>query len=365
MNALAAGFGLSDLKRQNSNIQKQSINHFTKTGKKRTFTELAMENDYPTKAKHAMKDLKAPKVKSKNRCIMRLKELEKNRTLNVNTGMHPALKEAKDEIVKLRLNLRKVEEQSTFWRRKTMNLRKELLLRKKNVTDLVEQVKKLEDERALLQKKVKAAEKQSSEIVNALTGVIAENNELKETMRHMDAELVELMKTDVHDDKEAKQPENTNACIELEKALEDTMADLSDRLIEIEDLKTLLAKVTIEKNLLEKAVSKNQIIAEIVDRNNSERDDSGVSSKIAKLEEALEKCMFRIALLTQKNEELKQMNLDTSFISDRDARLMDVLEDDDKLAILESVCMRRYRTILKEAVEELVSAETTNGSRRN
>merc|ERR1719268_787975 len=173
------------------------------------------------------------------------------------------------------------------------------------------------------------------------------------------------MKLDFDEAKEAKQPENTNACLELEKALEDTMADLSDRLAEIEDLKKLLAKVTIEKNLLEKTVSKNQIIAEIVDVNNSKREDSGVSGKIATLEEALEKCMFRIALLTQKNEELKQMNLDTSFISDRDARLMDVLEDDDKLAILESVCMQRYRTILKEAVEELVSAETTNESRCN
>jgi len=326
---------------------------------------LARENHYPSKARHALKDGDAVKVKLTNPSIIRLKEMDRHRTLGIRTGMHPALKEAKDEILKLRLNLRKVEEQSTFWRRKTLNLQKELLSRKNNVTDLVEEVKNLEEERAVLQNKVAAAEKKSSAIVDALTGVLAENNELKETMSHMDAELNALMKSDVDDTKEAQPPEGINACIELERALEDTMADLSDRLAEIEDLKKLLAKVTIEKNLLEKAVGKKQIIAEIVDINRSELEDSTVSCKIAKLEEALEKCMFRIAVLTQKNEELKKMTGDISFSSDRDARLMDVFEDDEKLSILESVCMQRYRNILKDAVEELVSAEAKNESRCN
>jgi len=365
MNVLAAGFGLSELKTQNSIFQKQSINNLSNRGKKRSFTELATGKDFPTKAMQTIKDGKAMKVKLTNPRIIRLKEMEKNRTLAIKTGMHPILKEAKDEIMELRLNLRKVEEQSTFWRRKTMNLQKELLSRENNVTDLLEQVKKLEEERAMLQKKVVAAEKKSSAIVDALTGVIAENNELKETISHLDSELNALMKSDVDDTKEEKLSEDTSACIELEKALEDAMADLSDRLTEIEDLKKLLAKVTIEKNLLEKAVSKKQIIAEIFDVNRSEGEEGTVSSKIAKLEEALEKCMFRIAVLTQKNEELKKMNGNTSFTSDRDARLMDVLEDDEKLAILESVCMQRYRSILKEAVEELASVEKTNESRCN
>jgi len=365
MNALAAGFGLSELKTQNSVFQKQPINNLFNRGKKRSFTELAKGKEFPTKAMHTVKDGKAVKVKLMNPRIIRLKQMEKNLTLEIKTGMHPVLKEAKDEIMELRLNLRKVEEQSTFWRRKTMNLQKELRSRQNNTTDVLERVKKLEEERAMLQKKVIAAEKKTSAIVDALTGVIAENNELKETIGHLDAELNALMKSDVDDTKEEKLSEDTNACIELEKALQDAMADLSDRLAEIEDLKKLLAKVTIEKNLLERAVSKKQIIAEIFDVNRSEQGNGTLSSKIAKLEEALEKCMFRIAVLTQKNEELKKMNGDVSFISDRDARLMDVLEDDEKVAILESVCMQRYRTILKEAVEELASVEKTNKSRCN
>jgi len=61
-----------------------------------------------------------------------------------------------------------------------------------------------------------------------------------------------------------KVPEDAKVYETMENALEDTMADLSDRLAEIEDLKKVLAKVTIEKNLLEKEVSKKQIIAEFV-----------------------------------------------------------------------------------------------------
>jgi len=355
--------GLSELKKSNHVFHKNQT-RLPKSGKKRSFQELDRGNDHPSKAIHALKDGNGVKVKLTNPNINRLKQMEKNRKLAITTGMHPALKEAKNEIMKLRLNLRKVEEQSIFWRRKTLNLQKELLSSKSNITDLIEQVKNLEKERAVLQDEFNAAEQQSAAISDAMKNLIAENNELKETMGHMDGELNALMKSDA-DDTEPQVPENANVCIELEKALEDTMADLSDRLAEIEDLKKLLAKVTIEKNLLEKAVSKKQIIAEIVDINLSELEDSTESNKIAKLQEALEKCMFRIAVLTQKNEELTKLNGDVSFSSDHDARLMDVLEDGEKLSVLESVCMQRYRNILKEAVEELVSAETTDNPRSN
>lgn len=363
MNALA-GFGLSESRKQNQVFQKKNTMRIPKTGKKRNFKELDTENDYPPISMHSLKEVGTAKVKLTNPSILTLKQMEKNQTMAITTGMHPALKAAKDEITKLRINLKKVEEQSTFWRRKTLNLQKELFSSKKNVTHLIEQVKSLEEERTVLQNKVDAAEKQLSSISNAMGKLIAENNELKETMSLMDKELNALVKSDVNDVK-VQEPEDVNVCTELEKALGDTMADLSDRLDEIEELKKLLAKVTIEKNLLEKVVTKKQIIAEIVDVNNSEHKDSTRSSKIVKLEEAVEKCMFRIAVLTQKNEELKKLNGNISFSSDHDARLMDVLEDDEKLSILESVCMQRYRNVLKEAVEELVSPETTSSSRCN
>jgi len=114
----------------------------------------------------------------KNPTIDKPKLVERNRTPAIITVMHPVLKEAKNEIVKLAINLRKVLEQSTFWRRKTFGLQKELHSSKSNVSHLSEQVVKLELERVMLQKKVTAAEKISSTISNAMKSLIAENKEL-------------------------------------------------------------------------------------------------------------------------------------------------------------------------------------------
>jgi len=148
----------------------------------------------------------------------------------------------------------------------------------------------------------------------------------------------------------------------LKKALEDTLSDLSDRLEEIEELKKLLAKVTVEKNLLEKQVARKQIIAEIVDLNQGAVGDTTSTRKISKLQDAVEKCMFRISVLTQKNDELKKNSVNMSFSSDQDTRLMDLLEDDEKLHILESVCMKRFRKLLTEAAKKIVIQETVDES---
>jgi len=51
-----------------------------------------------------------------------------------------------------------------------------------------------------------------------------------------------------------------------------------------------------------------------------------------------------------------------SFSSDQDTRLMDLLEDDEKLHILESVCMKRFRKLLTEAAEKIVVQETLDES---
>merc|ERR1719427_1273663 len=135
------------------------------------------------------------------------------------------------------------------------------------------------------------------------------------------------------------------------------MADLSDRLEEIQELKKLLAKTTIEKNLIEKEVRKKQIIAKIVNINQDEVEGENVT-KIERLQEALEKFMFRIAVMTQKNAELRKLKGDVSFTSDQDA--MDVLEENEKLPILESLCMQRYRKILKEAAEKMIAQEVND-----
>jgi len=215
-------------------------------------------------------------------------------------------------------------------------------------------------ERVLLQKKVTAAEENSNAILDTMRNLMVENKELKATINHMDEELKMLTEDDAKSEKLVVDDPEQNAM--LEKALEDTLSDLSDQLEEIEELKKLLAKVTIEKNLLEKQVAKKQIIAEIVDLNEGVAEDTNSTSKISKLQDAVEKCMFRISVLTQRNEELKKNSVNMSFSSDQDTRLMDLLEDDEKLHILESVCMKRFRKLLTEAAEKIVINETVDDS---
>jgi len=205
------------------------------------------------------------------------------------------------------MRLKKVGEQSTFCREKTLKLRKQLESSKNSVAQLSEKVIKLEVERVLLQNKVTAAEENSNAILDTMRNLMAENKALKAIINHMDEELKTLMEDDAKSEKQVVDGPELN--IMLGNALEVTLSDLSDRLEEIEELKKLLAKVTIEKNLLEKQVVKKRIIAEVVDLNEDVAEDTNSTRKISKLQGIVEKCMFRISVLTQKNEELKKSSL--------------------------------------------------------
>jgi len=72
--------------------------------------------------------------------------------------------------------------------------------------------------------------------------------------------------------------------------------------------------------------------------------------------------MFRIALLSQKNEELLKRSQNATFSSKNNERMMNILEDSDSLSILESRCMKRYRKLLKESAGELITQGTLNDS---
>jgi len=330
------------------------------TAKKRSFNEIGTNHDYPSKAKRTLRDRESTMVKvMKNPTIYKLKHMEKNRVLEITTGMHPALKKANEEISKLSIKLKKVEQQSIFWRHKALHLQKQLRSSKDSATHLSEKVVKLEAERVLLLKKVNIVEEESNKLSDEMKNLISENKELKETIHHMDEELNALMDDDTK--LEVQIADSSTESVMLEKALEDNLADLSDRLVEIENLKKLLAKVTIEKNLVEEQLAKSHIIAEFVDLNEDQAEDKNYS-KIRKLESAVEKCMFRIAVLTQKNEELRKANSNVSFSSDHDARMLDILDDEEKLCLLESVCMKQYRKLLKRASGKLVTQENVNKS---
>jgi len=364
MNSLERFTLLKSNKQPNTVFNKKDTSHSEnskQTAKKRSFNEIGTNHDYPSKAKRTLRDRESTMVKvMKNPTIYKLKHMEKNRLLEITTGMHPALKKANEEISKLSIKLKKVEQQSTFWRQKALHLQKQLRSSKNSITHLSEKVIKLEAERVLLLKKVNVAEEESNKLSDEMKILISENKELEETINHMDEELKALMDDDAKLDVQIADSSTESAM--LEKALEDSLADLSDRLVEIEDLKKLLTKVTIEKNLVEEQMAKNHIIAEFVDLNEDEGEDTKKNKKIRKLESAVEKCMFRIAVLTQKNVELRKANSNVSFSSDHDARMMDILEDEEKLSLLESVCMKQYRKLLNEAAGKLVTQEIVDES---
>jgi len=358
MNALG-GYSLTKSDTKTNNIfNEKHINLLRNTKhttrKKRNFSEVGQENDSPTKAKRAVRDRDTLKIRKLwNPTIIKLKQKEKDTLEAITTGLHPDLTTARDGISKLGFKLRKVEEQGTFWKHKTMKVQEQLRRSKNNAADLNEKVVKLEIVRVLLQNKVTAAEEESTALSDAMKSLISENNELNDTISNMDKELSSLMEDEAKFD--VRVTDNSNSVM-LVKALEDTMANLSDRITEIEDLKNLLASVTVEKDLLAKQVVTKQMIPEIVD------EDEDENEKVIKLQNAVEKCMFRIAVLTQKNEELERLNGEAVVSSDEDTRLANLLGKEEELSSLESVCMKRYRRILKQAAEKLIAQESMNES---
>merc|ERR1719510_125846 len=101
-----------------------------------------------------------------------------------------------------------------------------------------------------------------------MKNLVAENNEMKKTIAQMDTTLNTMMSYDSDATKlDTMMPVVTRGCVELEKALEDTLADLSDRHNEIEDIKKLLSQVAVERNGLEREVAKENILGQIININ--------------------------------------------------------------------------------------------------
>merc|ERR1719350_1903585 len=153
-----------------------------------------------------------------------------------------------------------------------------------------------------------------------------------------------------------------------EQALADTLNDLTEKLEEIETLKSALATMSRKKTELEEAVTRHTLLAEMISMrdNHDKKDAEGDEKKqrIATLQRAVEKCMFRIALLTEKNEQYK-----TAIRGARDRTglgrdpenepgLLNTLQDGQKVQVLESLCMQRYRKLLRETAETLIGQNT-------
>jgi len=320
-------------------------------GKKRSLSE-ALDSkcrlEPPTKKAHIRLPLS----------VIELRASHKAQVCAFKDGKHPALLQADIQNTKLTTKIRRMEEMAQFWKRKSLSLAEDLDRSRTEISMLRNKLENVESERLELQSKLMSAQQDSSQCMKAIQELMAENDNLKFVVKNVNKELKcmqdfeaeEAEKCDVSmAETYSDDPVDMETCKELEEALEDTLADLTDRIEEIEQLKSALARTTVERDELQRVVSREVLQTAIasLDRNTQK---NPTVRRIETLQAQVEKCMFRIAVLTQKNEELKKVAIDGSEETD----LLRTLEDSQKLEVLESLCQQRYRKLLRKTAARLV-----------
>jgi len=262
------------------------------------------------------------------------------------TGVHPTVAKANHTNKLLTKKLRRVEEMSQFWKGKSLNLAEDLNKSRTQLSMLQDKLQLVESERLDLANKLKKAKLDNASFMEAIKSLMSENNTLKFVSRSIEQEQeLESEMKDGHVPTACKE-----TCEELEEALQDTLADLTERIDEIDQLKAALAKTTVERDELLKVVSRDAIKSVIANMNGQVVSSNAPDKRIARLQAQVEKCMFRIALLTQKNEQLREVSRGES----TEFELLKTLEDSQKLEVLESLCMQRYRELLRNVACTLV-----------
>jgi len=246
-----------------------------------------------------------------------------------------------------------------FWKRKSLTLAEDLDRSRTEISMLRNKLENVESERLQLHSKLLSAKQDSTQCMKAIASLMSENENLKFIVKNVNQELrlteearAEVKECDVSMIEMDNEVVDMETCKELEEALEDTLADLTERIAEIEELKAALAKTTVERDELQRVVSREVIESAIANLDNRELETNPTKRRIQKLQEMVEKCMFRIAVLTQKNEELKKITIDGS----EETHLLETLEDSQKLEVLESLCMQRYRKVLRNTAANLVES---------
>lgn len=292
--------------------------------------------------------------------VIELRSQHKNVLSHMRSGMHPALAKADQQNRQLSKKIKRIEEMAQFWKRKSLTLAEDLDRSRTEISMLRNKLENVESERLQLHSKLLSAKQDSSQCMKAIESLMSENENLKFIVENVNQELqlTQDAKAEVDEKCDVSMIDiddevvDMETCKELEEALEDTLADLTERIEEIEELKVALAKTTVERDALQRVVSREVIESAIANLDNRELETNPTKLRIQKLQEMVEKCMFRIAVLTQKNEELKKITIDGS----EDTNLLETLEDSQKLEVLESLCMQRYRKLLRNTAANLVES---------
>lgn len=294
------------------------------------------------------------------RAVLELRQEEKNRGVEFLSGRHPALQSAERKNQQLTKKIGRIGEMAEFWKRKSLSLADDLNRSRTEISLLRNKLEIVEAERLELQSKLLAAQHDNSQCMKAIESLMSDNENLKFVVKNVNQELKSMQdlgaeeKCDVTmEEVEASGSVGMETCKELEEALEDTLADLTDRIDEIEELKAALARTTVERDELQKVVSKEVIQSAIanLEQNDATVETDPTKKRIITLQGQVEKCMFRIAILTQKNAELQKAAMGGSKAR---SELLGTLEDSQKLEVLESLCMQRYRTLLRKTAARLV-----------
>lgn len=340
------------LKPQNVLMRHKLTN--TKTSGKRSLTEAYEKSTAPPAKKAHVNPLP--------RAVLELRNEFKNRELEFVCGKHPALQSAERKNQQLTKKIGRIGEMAEFWKRKSMSLADDLNRSRTEISLLRNKLENVEAERLELQSKLLAAQHDNSECMKAIESLMSDNEHLKFVAKNVNEELKSLQDCGPEEKCDVSMAEadvagavDMEPCKELEEALEDTLADLTERIEEIEELKAALARTTVERDELQKVVSKEVIQSAIanLEQNAATTETDPTKQRIIVLQGQVEKCMFRIAVLTQKNAELKKVAMGGS---EARSKLLSTLEDSQKLEVLESLCMQRYRKLLRKTAARLVES---------
>lgn len=323
---------------------KSTSHSFTKA-RKRSLSE-ALQNKCRVEPPRKKSNLNSNGIPKLPLAVVELRAQHLSEAKALGTGMHPTLAKADRTNKMLTKKIRRVEEMAQFWKSKSLSLAEDLNTSRTHISMLKDKLQVVESERLDLAKKLKTAHLDNSNCMKAIKSLMSENNTLKFVSRSVERE--QELECEIRDGNETVSCKET--CQELEEALEDTLADLSERIDEIEQLKAALAKTTVERDELQKVVSRDVIKSAIANLDDQVKTNDPAKKRIAKLQGQVEKCMFRIALLTQKNEELQKISSGAASATD----LLKTLEDSQKLEVLESLCMQRYRKLLRDTASTLV-----------
>lgn len=312
---------------------------------------------------------KAPAPKN-NRLLLNKDLTSSKPSSDKSTHPSAALCKANTKIGSLTKRIRSLEEQTEYWRRKSLTYSQENTVIREQIDKMKQTVRTVEGERVALQTSIMRAEANSNSCINEIRKLMSANAKLMGTVGNLNEEL-KLADTPVHSTPVSVKRKDVTPdhAARVETALTDTLSDLTEKINEIDQLKKALAEASSEKSRLDEVVTRNTILTEMLEMENDDQKDAEgcpKRAKIAALQSAVVKCVDRITQLSDKNEAFKAVIREARDAqrppsSSKSESIIQSLDQGQKVQILESLCMQRYRLLLREAAESLVGTEVDNG----